>query len=278
MMTDNNFVPRALKEDEEALVDTLIYLAGEQLDDIIMLTPEKLQKALNKTGAWKKHRMTSGEQLNMILKLSKEGIINMDRIISTEPLIKRPPFYEFDPNPVIIDMPKYIWLNNTDWAYEAFQQKEFLTTEQAYEKYGDTIFIKMAPDDIEKIEYYYKATHELKLSVDDKKTCLCLQIDEDKPIKFASLDASKNQYKILKYLYGTEGNEVTRDRDQLKKAGMNVGKNSLSTQTYSDNRTVQALAKHELLMRLSSDEITFIKTTKATLNQIHELKTDLKLI
>ena len=275
MMTDNNFVPRALEEDEEAIVDLFIDLAGEQIGDIIELNLEQLQKLLHKSGAWKKYKLTSPKQFEIIRRLSEEGIISMDCIVDRDFINNYRSVYTPECKP-IEDAPKLFWLNNTDWARETFQLNGHLTIEQAYENHHGSFFIKMTLDDVEKIEYYYKATHELKLSVDDKKKCLCLQIDEEKPIKFNTLAEDKNPYKILKLLNDTEGNIVTRNREQLKKAGIkNIMKTSLSTQMFSDNGPVKAFAKHKLLILLEPDEITYIKSMKATLNQIHLLKADL---
>lgn len=264
--------PRRLTSEEEIILDAIIAQRGGAWGDIFEYDMKKTQEYFAKTGIFAKYKLSYYEQAKIIMKLSDDGIIDIDYIVSVE--FTNNCRTTFEPNLPLIETDRpFFWAKQKDWAYETYQLKGLISIEYCYKQLHG-IPMRMTRNDIDYINSAYRVSHTIQLKLDENHLCLSLKIDQEPWRRLPPLHDDKPPFQILRYAYNHHDKII--DRDELIKNGINVKGKYLRTQVFSDNNTVQALSP--LLLKLEKDSIMFITDpVKLTLNELNKLKTKLKI-
>ena len=263
-----------LKPKEVAVLNAIISRRIDGDSDIFRYDCKEIQEYLNKTGSSRKPIITLDAQRKIVKDLSERRILDTDQIIDN----RLNNVFHFKVDPYCIDVtepkPDFSWKNHTYWAREEFQTKEGLSIEEAFAKYGNTLFIKMTEKHIETIDYNYMPSHKIQLAFDRKNPYLCIKFDDENWKCISRLNPTKSPYKILKYALAHPNKRITRkdlsDNNIVKES------RSLNSQVFSDNEVVKAL--EPLLLEKDSDSILVRKSVAVTLCEMNELKAALKKI
>lgn len=263
-----------LSPEEEAILDAIIQQRLSNYGDIFELSFSDLQNYLNNTGVSTKYLITPEKQLEIIQKLSRSRIIDMDWIVNAE----------FIENYRSISCPNYqpkelkeklYWYNQTEWAYKSVQLDGRISIEKACATNKGKNFIRMTIDDIKKIETHYKRIHRVKLTLNKDRLCLCIKINNQSLQSLQPLKDGKTPFKILKYAFDNRNRTITR-KELSKEANIDIGNRYLRTQVFKDNSTVQALIPK--FLDITTDTITFnTKPVKLNLSELNTLKAGLNI-
>ncbi len=272
----------ALKElglEEMAVLDAIIVLRLSSENDIFEYDCKEVQKNLNRSDDSKDLIITLDIQRKIVMDLSRKRVLSTDRIIDNR--FKKNFQLRIDPYCIGVPCPRsdFFWENKTHWAYEELQEGGRISIEDAYAKYGDKLFIKMTKEDIDAINYNYRASHtvETKLAKNkDLKPCFYVIIDGGKPICVSELRENKKPLKILVSAFRKKGTTVYRS--DLIEEGILPAEDrdkSLRSDIFKDNKHI--LNADPFLLEIHSDRLMVKKSQKVTLNELNQLKTRLKI-
>ena len=260
---------------EIAVLNAIIALRLNSENDILEYDRKAVQEQLNRTNDSKNLLITLDVQRKIVMDLSERGILITDQI--TDNRFDNMFHLHIDPYCTNFSnsRPSYSWAHQTSWARKEFQEKEGLSAEEAYAKYGGKLFIRMTTRDIAAIDYNYMPSHKVRIAFDKRNPHhLCMQIDNERWKCISRLDPNQPPYKILKYAVAHPGASITRkdlsDNNIVKES------RSLRTQVFSDNEKVKTLIP--LLLEIDSDSILYKGSAFVTLRELDELKTNLKII
>ena len=271
---------RKLEDDEEAVIDALVYLQISSGGDFILDYDEKMtHNRLVKTGEAFEYKITLGKLRKIISKLCDDHILNVDWIVDAKWHNKVYPLIDPKSMPVNPE-PKYFWANQTSWAYESLQLNGLMSVEDVYKKDGCQLYIKLDQKEMNKIDHNYRASHTIDTKLarnKSKKPCFYVIIDGGEPICISELRDDKKPLKILVSAFRKKGTMIYRS-DLIEDGILSEEdrNKSLRSDIFKDNKHI--LNVDPLLLEMHSDRLMVKKSQKVTLNELNQLKTRLKIL
>ena len=246
---------RKLAPEEEAIFDLIIHQRekNEQGDDYLIYSLSRGQKELQSNGMAVKYGIGLGEQLQIIQKLAKDGIIDAD------------------------------WITQQSNPKKSQFQFAHHKGSEMWDKYGsklmlfngkdcmDSCFIKIGFSRIKAINDICRAKHRCSLQYDATKARFYVKCDNGKKYVIKKLKCDMPPFEILRIALENPRQIITRE--DLKNSGNKkayVGKKSIATQVYDDNSVV----RNELVpfVKLTNDSIYVEPEAELTLAEIKNLE------
>ena len=237
---------------EEAVLDLIVAQRTQSnRDDDCFLYDLKLgQKMLQSNGNASEYGIGLPEQLEIIQKLSKNGIVEADWIVE-----KTGDEYKFDHN-------------DENYMWDKYGDLLMLFNDRDYSNY---CFVQIGFSQIKKINDNYRAKYECELCYDEIKCRFVVKCNNGEVIHIGKLRQGLQPFEVLRMALGKPNEAVTRD--DIVKSGNNavrIVKKSIATQVFDDNSVVRNELKP--FVRLTHDSICVSPKAELTLAQLNKIR------
>lgn len=261
---------KELSSAEIAVLDVIIDQRINSEGDIFKYDYRELQKCLKENNASRKHMITPDVQRKIVMDLSKFRIIDMDTIVNREFIDN----YRSTQNPNYIpdeSIPKFFWMNSTDWAYKHCQLDGRIGIEKVYNLDKGAVYIRMTKDEAAELNGTYIANHIVQLEIDMNRNRLRIKVDNKGGWLYSSsLHEDSNPFKIICYAFKNSNRRITRE-ELFEKEGIDVRNKYLKSQVFSDNEAVKSLSQTQLL-DLEKEWLILKKAARLTAKELNNLK------
>ena len=281
-MTDTNM--QSLTQKELAVLRSVVVQRRGSYGDVFEYDYTRGQQYLACNSTSRKYVIDIARHHEIMKKLSDNHVISLDYLRKIDPPDPRSifnsniPYVEFELNmqraSYMGTKPIIFWANSTEWACDYFQKSGQRSIEEVYTEIGSAHYVKMTNEDIKDIEERYEAKYEVVLRLCEDPPCLAIAIDREKIVRFRRMYDEQLPFQVLKHAYDNPNELIARN--DLRRAGIKIGKKSIKSQIFGTNPTVLAL--DPMFLTLNSDSIMFkTEPVHISLAKLKELKNTLRI-